>query len=759
MQQSITSNLPKFILNGVRDLSTVTPLAQPENTPIHLPWFYLQTPKGDDSDAILIMSENDLTRLYGDAAVDPRKPYYNHATAFVQAILAQGNSCFIKRITRPTSTSVDQNGVVTSVNAPAVSNLVCMVEVDTTTTIYQYARDASGNVILNSNGAPTFDTTSPIEGGITLTFHMVDQGSLTDQQLQSPLVASTTSITGVLTAGSSVVSGINSTASLSVGMTVVSSLFPSNTKIQSVDSSTQITLTGDSSANLSNANLTFNGNQLLPIFKIQAPHVGIDGDNYGIKLWTAVSTAPYAGDVDVIADQGALIFNAQLLDLTSNGTPSVIPSLFSETVVNFCFKPNAYNYKTNQDLTINTLVSDWSDDGISTASSPTYGPLGSVDVFYSNLETLLDQLLEVENNIAPDPVSNIWMLDFLTGINENGQQHYGFQINTNGAVLGYNSSFFMLAGNDGDLTNETFESQIVYEINNKYNDPTHPFVNMALYPFSNIYDSGFTIPTKKELCKWLGYRKNVRVGLGTYVAGEAELTPAEEISVATDLISTVQTYAESEVWGTPAYRANILMQSGIPNNSAYVGRLSTLYELAVKRAIYMGAGSGIMKQGSNYTISPLNQLTLMKQISAPTMSDIADQAAWNAGATFSIPFSRRAQFWPMIQTVYPNNTSVLTGDVLQGILCDVQLKSAQVWAMLSGRADLTEAQFIKKSNALMTQLTNGIYDNQVTIVPNTYFTAADSARGYSWVMDVSVYGNVAKTVGQINVITMRQVSA
>ena len=172
----------------------------------------------------------------------------------------------------------------------------------------------------------------------------------------------------------------------------------------------------------------------------------------------------------------------------------------------------------------------------------------------------------------------------------------------------------------------------------------------------------------------------------------------------------------------------------------------------------MPSGVGAMKAGLGYDIAPANQLYSMKHLSTTFLTLNAKNQFWAAGLNSAQSFDRRTYFFAALQTVYGIQQSVLTGEMLMQICCDIEKQSEIVWRLMTGNSSLTEAQFIDQSNKHLLELTNGKYDNRVIIVPNTYFTAADEARGYSWTLDVTVYGNVPKTVATVNVITKRIVN-
>ena len=496
MSANITNSNPKVYDTGVNDKSITPTVAQPETVPIHLPLIYINAPAGKSNAATLVMNGGDAERIYGTDVFNSRKKYFNHASQLSKVILDLANPVFLKRLTRPTPVSAPnfvsgQTYVISSLgtttpsqwqavgvtgtplpgvsftatgaapgtgiantNFPASSSLVVMASLNTGIPLHPYQRDSLGQIIYDLNGLPTFDTTNTLSDGISVTFTVQPIGSLTQQQLSGTLIGQ--------------------------------------------------------------------GNTLYPLFSFVMPYEGEIGDSYGIKLWTAGPTTTLAGDIDVINDQQALIFNAQIVTTVGSSTPATVTDTNGVSTLPFMFKPNAYNYKYDTDLTIENLVTNYSDDGTSTGVSPTYSPVGEVTVYQTNLEAVLTQLLAAEVGNTPNgvtPVSNIWSLDFLTGLyNYNGSTWfpaYGFQIDQNGALFTQSRSYFYSGGNDGDLSNATFEAAVVDEVLNHYNDPDYPLLDKAKYPFSAIYDSGFsnsvsingiTYNPKKILAKWLNYR-------------------------------------------------------------------------------------------------------------------------------------------------------------------------------------------------------------------------------------------------------------
>lgn len=800
-QSQVYNNTPKTILNGIYDGSQQTPVASTDQVPIHLPFFYIQAPTGTTDDAILLGS-GDLTRLYGAGAIDPRQGFFNHATLLASQIMQQGNSIFVKRLVRPsapisitamvpdtrytiynlgtvttpsdwnfvgvtgtpsvgtsfiagTGTLVAGDGQVTA-NNPNKAGFTLGVSMNNTTPIFNYQRAADGSVVEDINGNKLYAVVTP----------NVAIGSFTaNTSYQITSLGTGANWTALGVTGTPAIGSIFTT--LSTGFVGTSAAGGTANQLSVIPGG--ITLSYQLYSNLNSvftdgAYVEINGTQVYPLLQFTSNFYGVLSNTTGIKIWTAGPNAVMPGDTDVILDQNAVLFNAQIMVKPTNATAIAVDDLNGASSCTFSFKPNAYNYKTNLNLDINQLIDNWSDDGIATKTSPTYSPVGGLTVFNENLVTVLTRLQTIENTTSSLPeISSIYYIDPFTALDTSGNPYYGFQIDTNGLILNSSNTLYFMDGNDGDLTNATFETAVLEEVNYNYNLPTCNLLDSARYPFSHIYDSGFTTTggVKLALGKWTSYRKDVMYTLGTHqVDGtNTQLDITAELSLARSLTLGLSIYSESVLWGTPATRIVLMSQSGYLINGASSQPVSTLFDLAVKRAKYFGSGSGAVAIANQYITDGGNDITTLKKISNPSMSDAAKQTLYTLGVNYCQFNDRNTLFFPSLQTIYSSSgimDSVLVGEVFVNICADIEKKAEIVWRRLVGDETLTQAQFIKKSNNLMTSLTTGIYGPGITVIPNTSFTAADSARGYSWTMDVSVAGNVPKNVGSVNVIVTRQ---
>ena len=56
---------------------------------------------------------------------------------------------------------------------------------------------------------------------------------------------------------------------------------------------------------------------------------------------------------------------------------------------------------------------------------------------------------------------------------------------------------------------------------------------------------------------------------------------------------------------------------------------------------------------------------------------------------------------------------------------------------------------------MITEKTANRFDERFVIVPETFFTEADTQRGYSWSTKINLYSNTMKTVGTYTVVARR----
>jgi len=497
---------------------------------------------------------------------------------------------------------------------------------------------------------------------------------------------------------------------------------------------------------------------IYPILGLET-YIGDYGNNMGIRLSAPVDGTNDPADAGIVLDQNAMLYRAQLVELSETGTAVVQETINSERYIDFAFKEGVFDRATNLDLGSDRIVKAYEDNDPTSGRVPTYGPFQDMHVYSDNIATVLGLLKTQEELISSNTFADAHLINFLTGKDMSGVEYESFIYSADSISLDEITTHFATGGNDGTVSVEELGNRIIDEMNYNWENPDYALKDVARYPFSAMYDTGFPSAVKDALMLAMGYRPDVHVAFSTHdlvTNGGVQNTIAEESSITGVLNAKIGLFPESQLYGTSVCRAVIVGHAGYQPNSPYKGLVSFVHDLAMKRAEYAGSGDGKMRPNKRYDEAPLNRVAGFSDVNCTYKKLSIREADWEAGLNYVQYNDRQTLFYPAFQTVYKDDTSILNSEMLMTIMVDVTKLCDVVWRELSGQTRLTKAQFIEKSNQLMNDLVEGRYDDRVTIVPTTYFTTADDARGYSWTMDVAVYGDPMKTVGTFNVIAKRR---
>jgi hypothetical protein len=399
-------------------------------------------------------------------------------------------------------------------------------------------------------------------------------------------------------------------------------------------------------------------------------------------------------------------------------------------------------------------MTEYENNDPSSGFIPRFGPFRGLYFYQDNIEEILE-LLAVAETDAGQTVPHKHMLNILDCLDLNGNDHYAFKLATDSLDMNSSTTHYAVGGTDGTLGEANMNTLVENECLNNWQNINYPLLDSARYPLSVVYDTGFSLDTKKAVITLLGQRKDISVACCSQDILAPVNSISEETSVATALRAFARLIPESTIWGTPVCRMTLIGHTGKKNFSRYKYDVPLIMELIEKRSKYMGAGTGKMKTRFAYDIYPTNRVESMTKINHPWKPDLTRSRDWELGLNWVQYADRQELFFPAIQTIYDDDTSVLNSDINMLIAVDVVKQSEEVWRRMTGNTSYTNEQFIERCNAELLKLVEGRYDNRVTIVPTTYFTEADEARGYSWTMDIVVYMNNMKTVGTMNIITRR----
>lgn len=496
--------------------------------------------------------------------------------------------------------------------------------------------------------------------------------------------------------------------------------------------------------------------QRFPIFAFRMGF-GEYGNNVGLRLSFPGPATSTPTDLSVVESQRAMIYRGQFVEREDEFSLARIQSTISaEQFVEFALKPDVINPKTDLDLDVARLLNEYQSIDPSTGFMPIYGPIESMYFYQENIDEVLDILYAKEKLSGAVGLEDKHMINVFSAIDFNGIDHYTLQMDSDSLHLNEDTTHYALGGSDGAVDELTLDGLVRHECLYNWENIDYPLLDSARYPFSILYDSGFSLETKKAIIGTIGYRREISVTVCTQDVLNRPNSITEETSIMTALRAYARLMPESTLWGTAVCRCVIIGHVGTKLHSKYKRKVPLLMELVEKRSKYMGAGEGKMKTQFAYDVSPYNRVETMMDVNHPWKPERVRSKDWELGLNWVQHADRSQLFFPAIQTVYDDDTSVLNCDINMLICVDVAKLSEEVWRQMTGNSSLTDAHFLEKCNTIMSSLVEGRYDDRVVIVPDSYFTDADAARGYSWTMDVAVYMNNMRTVGVFNVITRRR---
>ena len=683
----IVNAAPFFNPLGTQDLSGRPPVREPVAIPTHCPKVYTFAQKGPVGKPTLAVGAG-RSVLFGEKSFDVRSPYATHATVYANAFNQEGNACMYERVV-PT-------------DAGPEANLLLSLDV-LPTNVDDYERNSDGSVKLNGSGQPIVVGT-PIPG-----FKV------------KWVVSYINTVTGMNDFGA---------ATITAG--------------DQVDGATT--------------------SQRYPVMQFKAG-VGADYNNCGIRLWAPASANGVPFDKRIMSREKVYPIRAAVIRRdTKLNTSKVVSTIFGEQSILTTLKSDVLNPLTDGRMSIDQIFVDAYQEITDTRYVPQYGDFSEIKVYRNNLQTLLTMFYAAEKayNDAAAPSASIktdfpsapgivagdeWLFNVLSGVSSEAYPYHTFQLVTGGGSvrLSENTNIYASGSTDGTMTEANFNAIVASRVA-EYLDPNSMIHNTALNVESILYDSGFDLDTKYALCSFISNRKDTFVNLSTYEAGGQTLTASEDNSLAIALRTRLQMYPESDYFGTAVMRGMVMGRSARIRSSQYTKRVSPLYEVAVKSARYMGASNGIWKAGKDFDGAPGSILDYLYDVSVPYTPVSVRNRDWDAGLNWVQSYDMKSNFFPALKTVYNDDTSVLNSYFTALIICEVNKVCERAWRYFSGNSKLTNAQLANRMDEFIRNAVSGRFDDRVIIEPETFYTAGDEQRGYSWSTRVKVYANNMRTV-------------
>lgn len=306
---------------------------------------------------------------------------------------------------------------------------------------------------------------------------------------------------------------------------------------------------------------------------------------------------------------------------------------------------------------------------------------------------------------------------------------------------------FLDGGSDGTLSNEEYEKLFQVEIS-KYDDLNSEVQSLAVNKESTLWDSGFTLETKKYFPKFISKRKDTWIMLSTHDAslGKKYFNISQSKAIAASLNTALKLAPESTFYGTGVTRGQIIMGAGIPEDGTTDDYVALTYEVLLMISRFAGAGNGKWKREYLYDKMPNNIIKTLKDIQPSFIPEGAKPSLWESNLVYAQNSDRTEYFFPAQQTVYDNDTSVLNNSFAIIALATSVKVSFEVWQEFTGDTELTPAEFKNAIETRLTEKLSGKFAGLIDVEVECIIDSNDAKRGFSWKHVIKLFGNVMKTV-------------
>ena len=494
-----------------------------------------------------------------------------------------------------------------------------------------------------------------------------------------------------------------------------------------------------------------------PIIDFMVSSVGSHGNNKGIRIFVPTNDSETLIKDNIVKDEGAFPWEISCVERPDEFSSSqIVDAVNADRSRTVTFKQFSIDTSVDMELYLqDVFVPTWNEDDDPTVA-PIIGPFNKIKVYQDNVDKLLTDFVEAEtpylsdNSDIIDNNTSIYLFNMLTGVTSRNAPYYAFQINNTSIKFNQNYTIWAKGGGDGTMSLTNFSKSVGNKVT-EYLDPNSLLQQSAYHCETFIHDSGFILEDKYKLLAFISRRKDTGVILSTYTVGGRELSVGEESSIGRALSIRAMLYPESIYYGTTACRAAVFSGYGECKAARYRYLLPLTIEIASKMADYQGASIGIWKEGKSYDTAANNRVRLFKKLRNCFRPANVRETDWNNGVNFVEYFDRADIYWPAMQTVYDNDTSVLNS--LKTIVACISLQRAgqEAQRMFSGNASLTNAQYANEIVKYINEKVDGRFDGAYVIVPETYYTTQDLARGYSYTTKIKIYAPNMKTVQTLTV--------
>lgn len=770
----IYSAVPGSIQLGAQDLSSRTLPTESTIYPQCVSLIYLQTQKGSTKRVYANTAES-LAR-FGSETFEKKSKFYNHHTRLRNRIAAAGGNCVYQRVVDPENTLKANVRVFLDVIKTKVPN---------------YKRNSSGSYFVQGNNKVLDDEKPYIDGYFIKWYKSFDP-------IKNEEFGSTTAKTGGIVRWKFEEEELHLLSSDTVIDSTESGLTDyANKTVYTYDSITEMyeptpgeskrrKYTVDESGDRSEAEeqtlyVTEEATArslMYPIFEAKASEVGEWYNQVGFAIESVTGSSVNGSIVK------ELLSYPYRLSIYTKSTPKSSPTVFEnlngDTYTDFVFKKDATNPITGANFSFEYATEFTFYNEVNQNQSIVYKDMEPIYFYRDNLETILKDIMDLEKDYVSydikefaDGIESTTMMwyNFTSDKEEDLVEQYGlinpFTCKTSSGVnyftvmydydkpaddlvgqseinLSSKTPIFLQGGSDGNLTVEKYEEFIRNDIAD-YANENSSYMDQAVNPETFLWDNGFSLDTKKELSKFLAVRKDtVYVSCTVFESEKNKVTSiTDQLTIGSTLVNIMRMYVESETFGTNTIRGSVISGTGRELSSSE--RYSLIEDLAVKTVKLMGGTGEKWDATELFDTQPKNEVSELIDIEPKEIKKNIQTNLYESRVNYVLPNQKKGFFYPALTTVYTKDTSVANSYINMLALPFCDRVAYYTWIAHTGDIKRTEEQFKTSVTNYANNLLSNAFGGILTAVAECVIDENDKIRGYSWHLEVSLYGNVMKT--------------
>ena len=438
-------------------------------------------------------------------------------------------------------------------------------------------------------------------------------------------------------------------------------------------------------------------------------------------------------DTNAVSNTGSMLYSFQPVYLnTTDNVETPIYDIYNSQTQTFSFMPNAYDSSTGTYYQLQDVINN-DYNGLPGLPYDFY-------VYQTNVGTIGEAILAVSTELG---AISPYLINILSAVDGSGNTYEHFVVNNTAASL-LNSQVvnYLQGGLDGSLSNTMFEEQTIA----LYNGTTNPLISDNFrYPFTHIYDSGYTLATKEAIAAIYGLRDDVKITYSTQDVSNSANTAAQDQSTGSSLRAALLLNPESVEFGTQFCRADIYQQCGtLSDTQVWTPIVPATIDRMLKRCAY-NSGTFITGEPKG---RPRSEVTIFNTNSlnwTPTTQQ-QKQLSWKTGLNYIQYADLNVLFYPDLLTIYPTQNSLLSSDTFVDYAA-VYLKKIirQQWTIFVGRSDDPKSLFPQISNAIDTAASKA-FAGLITTSTAVSQTTIDAALGYQTTVITTVNGSMPNRV-------------